>query len=376
MRRSLTSARIITAVVLSIISSWHLSAQPENFNVSFRLDFQSVDALMELSEGRMANVNRAALLRGNQIAAATSALLAREPYSTERFAQELQRFRNGATMDNDMFGLADASRYRRQIQELSKESKRRNLDRRVLATIASFFPSSARITASIPVYFVAMGNENAAAFVRNVVWRGDTPVFVGDGEGEPTVVVNLTRSVPYLPEVQMQVVDMMSTLAHEAFHAVFGIYQLQTPAWQQLSMRPEPHWWLAELVQNEGMAYLISLQQRSGGEFPDRQMPAAKQAVNDLNAALKELASPGITRERARELILNSNLSGSYEKNYGATAGMLMAYLIDQKLGRTRLTECLQYGPSSFFSAYQEVAERSAEYPKLDPAVLTLLDQQ
>ncbi|MFA5832529.1 MAG: DUF5700 domain-containing putative Zn-dependent protease [Bacteroidota bacterium] len=346
-----------------------------NFNVTLRLDFSSVDALIELSEGKIANVNRVAELKGNQIAASTSALLAREKYSTQLFSRELERFRNGASLSNDMFGLSASSVYLQQIKALSQESKRRNLDRKVLATISPFFPSQTRITASIPVYFVALGNENAAAFVRSVVWRDNIPMFVGDGEGELTIVVNVTRSVQHIRDIQIQFVDMMSTLAHETFHAIFGVYQQTSPTWKALENNPEPYWTLAELTQNEGFAYLISLQQRNGGELPADRLTAARQSVGDLNNALKELSSPSITSSRARELIMNSNLSGSYEKNYGATAGLLMAHSIDAKLGRQSLTECLENGVGDFFGKYQQLAEQNGELPKFDKEVVLMLQK-
>lgn len=354
-----------------LFSVFPLTAQ-EHFNVSLRLDFASVDALLEFSEGRIANVNRVASLRGNQIAAATSALLAREAYSKERFAQELERFRNGATASRDMFGLTSAMRFRNEIRTLSQEAKKRALERRVMATIAPFFPEKIRLNATIPVYFVAMGNENAAAFVRSIVWRDDVPYFVGEGEGELTIVMNLTRSVEYIRDVQVQFIDMMSTLAHESFHVVFGLYQQQQPVWQQIAARPEPHWVLAELVQNEGIAYLISLQQRNGAQLSSGQLSSSKQSVADLNKALSELASPNLTRERARELIMNSNLSGSYEKNYGASAGVLMAYAIDAKLGRAALTQTLELGTADFFAKYQQLASQHGELPKFDDAVMLL----
>lgn len=358
--------------LLSLLSTLHLTSQ-SNFNVTLRLDFSSVDALLELSEGRVANVARVSELKGNQIAAATSALLAREQYSSQTFSRELERFRNGASLSNDMFGLSAASAYRHQIKALAQESKRRNLDRKILATISSFFPSNARITASIPVYFVALGNENAAAFVRSVVWRNNTPYFVAEGEGELTIVVNLTRSVQYYKDVQLQFIDMMSTLAHETFHAVFGVYQQSSPVWNTIAKKPEPHWVLAELVQNEGIAYLISAQQRSDSQLSPGQQSASKQAMSDLNNALKELASPNITHLRARELIMNSNLSGSYDKNYGATAGLLMAHSIDEKLGRKSLMECMEFGVSDFFGKYQQLAKQYGELPVFDDSIIEML---
>ncbi len=345
------------------------------FNITLRLDFSSVDALLELSEGKIANVNRVAELKGNQIAAATSALLAREPYSTQTFARELERFRNGASLANDMFGLSATAVYLQQIKILTQDSKRRNLDRRVLATIAPFFPQHSRINASIPVYFVALGNENAAAFVRTIAWRNNVPYFVAEGDGELTIVVNLTRSVQYIRDPQIQFVDMLSTLAHETFHAVFGMYQQTAPVWRANEYKPEPYWTLAELSQNEGFAYLISLQQRNGGKLPADRIASARRSVSDLNDALKELSAPDISPARARELIMNSNLSGSYEKNYGATAGLLMAYSIDEKLGRDSLTDCLENGVGDFFAKYQRLAEQNGELPKFDQNVVSILQK-
>lgn len=350
-------------------------SQQENFNVSLRLDFSSIDALIELSEGKIANVNRAAELKGNQIAAATSALLARQSYSSEHFAQELDRFRNGSASSSDIYGFRSTIEFLPQIKALVTEVKRRQLDRKVVATIAPFFPEKARVNASIPVYFVALGNENAAAFVRSIAWRNNIPYFVGDGDGELTIVVNLTRSVQYIHDIQIQFVDMMSTLAHETFHAVFGVYQQTSSVWKTIEYKQEPYWTLAELVQNEGFAYLISIQQRNSSSLSAGQLSSSKQAISSLNDALKELTLPSISPSRARELIMNSNLSGSYEKNYGASAGLLMAYAIDAKLGRKSLTECLEYGVADFFRKYQQLAEQNGDLIQFDKEVIESLQK-
>jgi hypothetical protein len=123
-------------------------------------------------------------------------------------------------------------------------------------------------------------------------------------------------------------------------------------------------------VQNEGIAYLISAQQRTGAHLSPAQLSAAKRAIQELNASLKELRSPALTQSRARELIMNSNLSGSYEKNYGATAGLLMAYAIDAKLGRAALTETIANGPADFFVKYQELTRQFGELPAFDDAAV------
>lgn len=353
-----------------------LSAQSNpDFNVSLRLDFSSVEGIIGLREGRIASADRVAELRGNQIAAATSALLARQPYSTQDFARELQRFQNGTSSSFDIYGLNATLQYFDQIKVLASEIKKRELDRRVIATIEQFFPAGIRVTTTIPVYFVALGHENAAAYVRRIVWHGNTPQFVGNDEGELTIVVNLSRLPEYIQQVQLQFVDMMSTLAHETFHAVFGIYQSASPVWKAIEQKPEPYWSLAELVQNEGIAYLISLQQHGSGQLSEQQLAAAKRTMSVLNSALRELSSTSISPSRARELIMNSNLSGGYERNYGATAGLLMAFAIDAKLGRTALTETIQNGVGDFFEKYQQLASQYGELPKFDDDLISKLKQ-
>ena len=50
----------------------------------------------------------------------------------------------------------------------------------VVATVEQVFPSDIPVAAVIPVHVVALGHENADAYVRRVVWKGDEPQFVGE----------------------------------------------------------------------------------------------------------------------------------------------------------------------------------------------------
>ena len=70
------------------------------------------------------------------------------------------------------------------------------------------------------------------------------------------------------------------------------------------------------------------------------------------------MSSPNLTNARAQELMMNANLSGSFEGNYGATAGMRMAYEIDTRLGRPALTATLITGSHSFISTYMQTCLR------------------
>ena len=78
----------------------------------------------------------------------------------------------------------------------------------------------------------------------------------------------------------------------------------------------------------------------------------AKDAVLLLNNAMRELQSPTITDSRARELLMNANLSGSFERNYGAAAGLLMAFCDRHKDGKKCLNGAIAKGVGDFFDKY------------------------
>ncbi|RPI04318.1 MAG: hypothetical protein EHM64_10380 [Ignavibacteriae bacterium] len=70
---------------------------------------------------------------------------------------------------------------------------------------------------------------------------------------------------------------------------------------------------------------------------------------------------------------MNANLSGSFEGNYGATAGMRMAFEIDKRLGRPALTATLMAGSRSFVTTYMQAYLRGENLPGIDKQVLRML---
>ena len=363
-------------VTLLLFCSSLLAQSWAGFDVTLQLDFASADRLVGLYDGTEGQSRRVGELRGNRIAAATSLVLARRNASPELFLKELESFQAHFSSADDLFGLQETQNRISEVKLLLAECKRRQLDRRVLATIRQFFPENARVSITIPVFFVALGHENASAYVRRVVWNRDTPVFVGDEEGTPVIVVNLTRSAQHGGDLQSRFVELLSTLGHEAFHAVFGAYQSQSTIWQNLHARKTSAGVIAELVQNEGVAYYLSMQEVFGGSFPSQFILQLHKSMPALNAAMDELSDPRTTPQRSHELILNANLSGSMEKNYGAAAGLLMAYHIDTKLGRKFLAESLAAGPADFFRKYDEVVRHYADAPPLSPRLLRELQKE
>ncbi len=87
------------------------------------------------------------------------------------------------------------------------------------------------------------------------------------------------------------------------------------------------------------------------------------------------MSSDRINIARARELIMNSNLSGSFTKNYGATAGWRIAYEIDRKIGRAALNETLSKGTKDFFAKYAELCKLNPTLPKIDPSNISMLEE-
>jgi hypothetical protein len=354
-----------------------LAAQSNpQFDVSLRIDYSSAEQILDFFDRKTYNADRVADARGNKIAAATSLLLARTQRPPQDFAHQLELIRDDYNTSDDIYGLKATRSHIDQLKKLLTETRKRQLDRRVMATIKSYFPSGAALSGTIPVYVVVMGNEKAAAFVRRVVWKDEWPVFVGENQGDQVIVLNLTRMLEFSNDVNVQFIQSLGTLAHECFHAVFGLYQHNSDTWREYHQRIGPFWQLAELVQNEGIAYLLSLQLQIGGQTPpSRWFDATSRAVKSFNNASKELIAPSITEQRARELILNSNLSGSFEGNYGASAGQRIAYEIDTKLGRPALSETMSGGIKEFFGKYATLCRQNSDLPQLDQDVLKVLVQ-
>lgn len=346
------------------------------FDVTLRVDYSAASQMLDLFDRQMSDANRVADNRGNKIAAATSLMLARTVRPANDFATQLELIQDDVNTKDDIYGLKDTKAHTSQLRKLLEELRKRQLDRRVIATVQSYFPQDARISCTIPVYVVAMGNERAAAFVRWVVWKDDNPVFVQENQGEQVVVLNLTRMISTSNEVNAEFIELLGTLAHECFHAIFGVYQQNSEPWRSFHQRTEPIWNLAELVQNEGIAYCLSIQIQIGGQTPGpRWFDATERAMKAFNTSAKELMALTAQDRRARELILNANMSGSFEGNYGATAGLRIAYEIDTRLGRPALTETIVGGPKAFFGKYDTLCRQNSALPQLDEAVLKVLEQ-
>jgi hypothetical protein len=377
--QTMTNRRILLATFFLLVLAPQRAAlgQGNNeFDVTLQVDYSPAQQMLDFFDRQIFDVGRVANNRGNKIAAATSLLLARTARPPNDFADQLGLIRDDVNTTDDIYGLKDTRLHTAQLRKLLTELRKRQLDRRVIATVQAYFPPDANISCTIPVYVVAMGNEKAAAFVRWVVWKNDTPVFVNENHGDQVIVLNIDRMLAVSSQVDAQFIQLLGTLAHECFHAIFGVYQRGSETWKAFHERTEPIWRLEELVQNEGIAYLLSMQLQIGGQTPPTPwFEATGRAISTLNAVAKELLSPSMQGARARDLILNANMSGSFEGNYGATAGLRMAYEIDTRLGRPALVETISNGPRAFFGKYDTLCLQNSTLPRLDDAVMKVLEQ-
>ena len=362
--------RFLLLVCTLFLASVTHGQQGDYFNVFLRIDYASAEKTLELYQGISGRPADIAALRGSQIALSTTALLAQRPLDTPALESALEAVKFNQGLGDDVFRMRDARANVAAIRELLDESRKRNFGQKVVSTVAQLFPASARVNTVIPVYFVAFGHQNIDAFVRRVIWRGDTPMFTGEGEGELTIVVNLAKGVNYGRSVDERFVGMLSVVAHEVFHAAFGVYKDSSPAWRNYyATHRGAFYQLLDLSHNEGIAYYLTLIQSSRGKLPSDGLERAMHSFSDFNRNAAELLAPGTSFHRSEDIIRLSNTSGYWE-SYGAITGMIIARQIDQTLGRQALVETIANGPADFFSKYAELMKRDGGIPPLSPLVI------
>ena len=221
------------------------------------------------------------------------------------------------------------------------------------------------------VYFVAFGHQNIDAFVRRVVWHHDEPMFVPEGQGELTIVVNLAKAVHYGDNVDGRFIGLLSVVAHEVFHAAFGAYKDDSPVWR--AWYAAPHRALDDLLdltQNEGIAYYLTLIQRTRGRLLQNWAERSRSAVQEFNHRAEELLDPRLPHSRAAEILQSANTSGYWE-SFGSITGMIMARQIDQTLGSQALSETIARGPADFFLKYTEAQRHASDSPQLSEKVIS-----
>lgn len=343
------------------------------FQVRLDQDFASAEKTLDLYSGLSGRPQEIAELPGSQIALATTSLLAQRHLDTPLLTVSLENAKFGQTGEDDVFKMKDARTNVRVIKELLDEIKRRNFAQRVASTVEQLFPPDASVSTTIPVFFVAFGHQNIDAYVRRVVWRNNVPVFVGEGEGELTIVVNLAKAVSYGRNVHERFVGTLSLVAHEVFHAAFGVYQDSSSAWREYRTGHTSYLdRLLELTQNEGIAHYLTFEQRTGGETPPDWDLRVRTAFEEFNKNALILRSGRISVGHAQDIIRASNTSGYWE-SYGAITGLFIARYIDQTSGRPALGESLRNGPLDFFATYAGLCAVNSNLPALAEPILQYL---
>jgi hypothetical protein len=357
-------------VVSGLLLSPAVAQQHARFSLFLETNYVSAEKTIELYTGLSGQPEEIAELRGSQLALAVTGALAGRHLDTETLTRSLEAAKFNQTDGDDVFRMRDGRARAAAVKELLVELRRRNFSQRVVSTVEQLFPPDARVNARIPMFVVAFGHQNIDAYVVRVSWQGDTPIPPGETGGEQTIVVNVAKAVSYGESTDERFIGLLSVVAHEVFHAAFGVYKETLPEWRTYYATPRsPFDELLDLSQNEGIAYYLSLVQRTGGRLPPDGLRRAQEAFDRFNAAAAELlASPG-SQERTAELIRQSNTSGYWE-SFGSIAGMIVARQIDQTLGRSALVETLRSGPNAFFAIYTQLMKRDRGIPALSPLVL------
>lgn len=346
------------------------SVRSSGFEVNLVIDYTSAERTLELYQGLAGSPATIAFLRGSRIALATTGLLAQCRLTLADLEQSLQAAKFGQHLGDDHFRMLEARGNASAIQELLSEMKRRNFARRVAATVEHYFPPNSGVQTSIPVFVVAFGHQNIDAFVRRVVWEGDTPRFVGEGEGELTIVVNLAKAVHYGRTLEERYIGTLGLVAHEVFHAAFGVYKDASTGWQDYYARGSSHLdRLLDLTHNEGIAHYITFIQRTRANLPPGWDGKVRDAIGSFNRNAELLLSPRISPRDAFEIIQRSNTSGYWE-SYGAITGLFIAMQIDEQLGRPALTESIASGVDDFFLKYVSLARRNSSLPPLSDVIV------
>jgi hypothetical protein len=360
---------VLVIVLNCLLCLFTFSQSNSSFNVNLLIDYTSAEQTIALCEDKLIDTKSLADLRGNRIAASTASLIANNESISYRLEDYLDSLKYHQLIKQDLFHIEESRKNINRIRALLTETKKRNFGRRVVTTVEQIFPQDAAITINIPVYFVALGHQNVDAYVRRVVWHNDIPQFVGNDEGELTIVVNLARSVNYSNDLDEAYISMLCVVAHEVFHAAFGAYKSRSANWKQYyNQHKSPFDDLIDLVQNEGIAYYLSLEQRGHGYLPYDWQNKTREVFRVFNRNAREILSENISPERISQLIKNANLSGYWE-SYGSIAGMFMAREIDNHFGRIALIETISLGPQDFLKKYVQITKEDSNLPKLHEKV-------
>jgi len=340
------------------------------FNINLSIDYEAAEQTLKLLRDEYVSPRQLAGLKGNRIAASTTGLISGNGAAPELLRSYLDSLQAHQIIRDDIFRLEDARRNADGIATLLDELQRRNFNRRVIATVEQVFPQDVDINAVIPVYVVALGHENADAYVRSIVWKGTTPEFVGEGEGQLTIIINLAAGAAYPGDPESQLMSILVTVAHEVFHAAFGLYKDASPRWKTYrAEHTSPLDYLLDLVHNEGIAYYLSMEQRSGDRLPSEWTRRMGESFATFNGNVERLLTGKLSRRETADILTSANLSGYWE-SYGSMVGMAMARGVDRLLGREALMETITLGPADLLAKYHTLSGIDSGLPTLSPRLI------
>jgi hypothetical protein len=363
----------ITALLAFVFPCVAAAQDYAHFELYLDLNTLSAERVVEIYQGLSGHPEEASIERGSQLSLAVTAGLAGRRLGTTDLTHALEAAKFNQDVGDDVFQMRQARANVASVKDLLLELRRRNFTQKVVSTVEQLFPVDARVRARIPMYVVAFGHKNIDAYVIRVRWQGNVPIPAGENEGDLTIVVNLAKAVGYGSSTDERFVNLLGVVAHEVFHAAYGVFKETDPGWRNYySVERSGFEELLDLAQNEGIAYYLSLIQQSHGRLPGDGLQRVQYAFTRFNSAAEELLSPATPNDRCAKLIRESNTSGYWE-SYGSITGMIIARQIDQSLGRAALVEALRGTPRAFFKTYADLMRRDTGLPALSPEIVRLV---
>ena len=98
-------------LLLGLTTEVMQSQTHSNFEFSLGIDYSAAEQTLDFFDHRIGNVDQVAKLRGNQLAAATSVMLARTAKSDDDFRDQLELARNITRFESDVYGFFPAKNH-------------------------------------------------------------------------------------------------------------------------------------------------------------------------------------------------------------------------------------------------------------------------
>jgi len=288
------------------------------------------------------------------------------------FKEILKRFDPKDDLVDDIYVLRKAYESQSNIKSLLYELRNKEFTKGIYERVIRYFPVGYTPPRNYEVFFSGAGWHwgDAHAF-RYVVNDGK---YVLSGEGIPAIMFNLTLvSDFYGDNTGARINNMIDTMAHELFHAIFfDAMKYYWPSWDNSNFTNNILW----IIMNEGIAHLIMNSERLLQKYKtdDNLKGREIQAFATLNEYAKLLFNDKIEFNQRREAAMKG-VAGDQWSRYLCIAGMFMAFQIEKHYGIEGIRDTIKNGPIYFLNKYNSIQKSNTELPELPIEIIKLIKQ-